>query len=68
MDDAPIPPPTIDPRLLEILICPVTRGPLRWDPVAQELISKQANLAYPVRDGIPIMLPEEARPLDDSGQ
>ena len=68
MDDAPIPPPTIDPRLLEILICPVTRGPLRWDPVSQELISKQANLAYPVRDGIPIMLPEEARPLDDSGQ
>ena len=68
MDDAPIPPPTIDPRLLEILICPVTRGPLRWDPVAQELISKAANLAYPVRDGIPIMLPEEARPLDDSGQ
>ena len=68
MDDPPIPPPTIDPRLLEILICPVTRGPLRWDPVAQELISKQANLAYPVRDGIPIMLPEEARPLDDSGQ
>ena len=68
MDDPPIPPPTIDPRLLEILICPVTRGPLRWDPVAQELISKAANLAYPVRDGIPIMLPEEARPLDDSGQ
>ena len=68
MTDQPIPPPTIDPRLLEILICPVTRGPLRWDPAAQELISKAANLAYPVRDGIPIMLPEEARPLDDSGQ
>ena len=68
MTDQPIPPPTIDPRLLEILICPVTRGPLRWDPAAQELVSKAANLAYPVRDGIPIMLPEEARPLDDSGQ
>ena len=68
MTEQPIPPPTIDPRLLEILICPVTRGPLRWDPAAQELISKAANLAYPVRDGIPIMLPEEARPLDESGQ
>lgn len=59
------PPPPIDPRLLEVLICPVTRGPLRWDPAAQELISVRANLAYPVRDGIPIMLPEEARPLHD---
>ena len=57
--------PTIDPRLLEILVCPVTRGPLRWDPASQELVSQQAGLAYPVRDGIPIMLPEEARPLDD---
>ena len=64
MTDAEQPPP-IDPRLLEVLICPVTRGPLRWDPVAQELISQRANLAYPVRDGIPIMLPEEARPLHD---
>ena len=59
------PPPPIDPRLLEVLICPVTRGPLRWDPAAQELISVQAHLAYPVRGGIPIMLPEEARPLDE---
>ena len=58
-------PPTIDPRLLEVLVCPVTRGPLRWDPAKQELISDRANLAYPVRDGIPIMLPEEARPLHD---
>ena len=58
-------PAPIDPRLLEVLVCPVTRGPLRWDPVAQELVSIQARLAYPVRDGIPIMLPEEARPLDD---
>ncbi len=56
--------PPIDARLLEILVCPVTRGPLRWDPAAQELISVQAQLAYPVRDGIPIMLPEEARPVD----
>jgi uncharacterized protein YbaR (Trm112 family) len=55
--------PTIDKRLLEVLVCPVTRGTLRWDPAAQELISDQARLAYPVRDGIPIMLPEEARPL-----
>jgi len=58
-------PPSIDPRLLEVLVCPVTRGPLRWDRARQELISVQARLAYPVRDGIPIMLPEDARPLDD---
>lgn len=56
--------PPIDPRLLEVLICPVTRGPLIWDAAAQELVSPQAGLAFPVRDGIPIMLPEEARPLD----
>lgn len=56
--------PPIDPRLLEVLVCPVTRGPLRWDAAAQELISDQARLAYPVRDGIPIMLPNEARALD----
>ena len=53
----------IDPRLLEVLVCPVTRGPLRWDAAAQELISDQAGLAYPVRDGIPIMLPDEARSI-----
>jgi uncharacterized protein YbaR (Trm112 family) len=58
-------PPSIDPRLLEVLVCPVTRGPLRWDRARQELISVQARLAYPVRDGIPIMLPEDARPLDN---
>lgn len=57
----------IDPRLLEVLVCPVTRGPLRWDPAAQELVSTQAGLAFPVRDGIPIMLPEEARDLDATG-
>ncbi len=57
--------PDIDPRLLEILVCPVTKGPLLWDKQARELISRQARLAFPVRDGIPIMLPEEARALDD---
>ncbi len=64
MSGLPPPAPAIDRRLLEILVCPVTRGPLRWDPVRQELVSTQAGLAYPVRDGIPIMLAEEARPLD----
>jgi len=56
----------IDPKLLEILVCPVTRGPLSYDRVRQELISRLAKLAYPVREGIPIMLAEEARKLDDS--
>ena len=65
MPDTDFNPPSVDPRLLEILVCPVTHGPLRWDPKAQELISQQAGLAYPVRDGIPIMLPEEARPLSE---
>jgi uncharacterized protein YbaR (Trm112 family) len=54
----------VDPKLLEILVCPVTKGPLRYDAQAQELISDQAQLAYPIRDGIPIMLADEARPLD----
>jgi uncharacterized protein YbaR (Trm112 family) len=54
----------VDPRLLEILVCPVTKGPLVYDRAAGELISRSAGLAYPIRDGIPIMLPEEARPLD----
>jgi uncharacterized protein len=53
----------VDPRLLEILVCPVTKGPLEYDRAASELISRKAGLAYPIRDGIPIMLPEEARPL-----
>ena len=53
----------IDPRLLEILVCPVTRATLEYDSARQELISRAAKLAYPIRDGIPIMLPEEARPL-----
>ena len=56
----------IDPKLLEILVCPVTRGPLRFDREAQELVSDGAGLAYPVRDGIPVMLPDEARRIEDS--
>lgn len=56
-------PRRLDPRLLEILVCPATRGPLDYDAERGELISRQAGLAYPVRDGVPIMLPEEARPL-----
>jgi uncharacterized protein len=55
----------IDPRLLEILVCPLTKAPFRYDREAQELISEQAGLAYPIRDGIPIMLVDEARPLRD---
>jgi uncharacterized protein YbaR (Trm112 family) len=55
----------IDPKLLEILVCPLSKGPLRYDAAAQELISDQASLAYPIRDGIPIMLIDEARSLDD---
>ncbi|MBT3916498.1 MAG: Trm112 family protein [Rhodospirillaceae bacterium] len=55
---------TVDPKLLEILVCPVTKGPLRYDTEKQELISDQAKLAYPIRDGIPIMLADEARELD----
>jgi len=54
---------TVDPQLLEILVCPLTKGPLEYDAAAQELISKKAGLAYPIRDGIPIMLAEEAREL-----
>jgi uncharacterized protein YbaR (Trm112 family) len=55
---------TVDPKLLEILVCPVTKGPLEFDATRQELISRSAKLAYPIRDGIPIMLPEEARKID----
>ena len=57
---------TVDPKLLEILVCPVTKGPLEFDAAKQELISRSAKLAYPIRDGIPIMLPEEARKIDVS--
>ena len=54
---------TIDPKLLELLACPLTKGPLKWNEATSELISNGARLAYPVRDGIPIMLPSEARTL-----
>lgn len=54
----------IDPRLLEILVCPLTKTRLDYDPAAQELISRAAGLAYPIRDGIPVMLPDEARRLE----
>jgi len=55
----------VDPKLLEILVCPLTKGPLEYDKESQELISYQARLAYPIRAGIPIMLTEEARSLDE---
>ncbi|GAO97862.1 hypothetical protein Cva_00502 [Caedimonas varicaedens] len=54
---------SIDPKLLELLVCPVSRKPLKYDKETQELISEEAKLAYPIRDGIPILLPEEARKL-----
>lgn len=57
-------PARIDPRLLEILVCPLTKTTLEYDRARQELISRSARLAYPIRDGIPIMLPEEARKID----
>ncbi len=60
MTDTPAP---IDPKLLDILVCPVTKGQLTYDRIAGELVSVTAGLAYPIRDGIPIMLPDEARPL-----
>ncbi|QIB36200.1 Trm112 family protein [Ancylobacter pratisalsi] len=55
----------LDPKLLEILVCPVTKGTLEYDRTARELISRAARLAYPIRDGIPIMLADEARPLTE---
>ena len=58
--------PDVDPRLLEILVCPLTKATLRYDREAQELVSVEAGLAYPIRDGIPIMLVDEARQLDDA--
>jgi uncharacterized protein YbaR (Trm112 family) len=54
----------VNPKLLEILVCPLTKGPLEYDAEKQELISRAAKLAYPIRDGIPIMLVDEARQLD----
>lgn len=56
----------VDPKLLEILVCPLTKGPLEYDRERQELISRTARLAFPIRDGIPIMLSDEARRLDES--
>jgi uncharacterized protein YbaR (Trm112 family) len=64
MSDTPDQTP-VDPRLLEVLVCPVTHGPLDYDRARGELISRSAKLAYPIRDGVPIMLPEEARKLED---
>ena len=64
MSDAFHTPSTVDPRLLEVLVCPVTRGPLSYDREAGELVSKGAKLAFPIRDGVPIMLTEEARPIE----
>jgi uncharacterized protein len=66
-DDTPEPVEAtrIDPKLLELLVCPLTKSSLDYDAERQELISRQAKLAYPIRDGIPIMLPEEARVLTD---
>ncbi len=61
----PNPSADVDPRLLEILVCPVSRGPLDYDRARSELISQKARLAYPIRDGVPIMLPEEARDLGE---
>jgi uncharacterized protein len=67
-DASPIAPPpvAVDPRLLDVLVCPLTKGPLQYDRTANELISRAAGLAYPIRDGIPIMLVEEARRLDEA--
>jgi uncharacterized protein YbaR (Trm112 family) len=62
-DPAP-PQQAVDPRLLEILVCPLTKQPLVYDRARNELISRAAGIAYPIRGGIPIMLPDEARPLD----
>jgi uncharacterized protein YbaR (Trm112 family) len=58
----------IDPKLLEILVCPLTKGPLRYDAEKSELISEKAGLAYPIRDGIPIMLVDEAREIDGASE
>ena len=64
MSEAPRDRHAVDPKLLEILVCPVTKATLEYDAEKQELISRPAKLAYPIRDGIPIMLPEEARKID----
>ena len=61
----PVPRHLVDPKLLELLVCPLSKAALDFDAEKGELISRQARLAYPIRDGIPIMLPDEARPLSD---
>jgi uncharacterized protein YbaR (Trm112 family) len=66
MSDAFNTPTSVDPRLLEVLVCPITRGVLTYDREANELVSKGAKLAFPIRDGVPIMLVEEARQLDQA--
>ena len=63
-EDPAGPPQAVDPRLLEILVCPLTKQPLIYDRVRNELVSRAAGIAYPIRGGIPIMLPDEARPID----
>ncbi len=65
MAEAERPAGRIDPKLLEILVCPLTKTTLEYDAVRQELVSRAARLAYPIRDGIPIMLPDEARAIED---
>lgn len=69
MDDSALTPaapaPEVDPRLLEVLVCPLTKGPLEYDRIRGELISRSARLAYPVRDGAPVMLVDEARTLEE---
>ena len=65
MAEAERPAGRIDPKLLEILVCPLTKTTLEYDAARQELVSHAAKLAYPIRDGIPIMLPDEARPLEE---
>ena len=65
MSETSRPTAKIDPKLLEILVCPLTRTTLEYDAARQELVSRAAKLAYPIRDGIPIMLPDEARALED---
>jgi uncharacterized protein YbaR (Trm112 family) len=65
-DASPAAPAPVDPKLLELLVCPVTKERLTWDRARNELVSEKAGLAFPIRDGIPIMLVDEARPLDDT--
>ncbi|MDH6231391.1 uncharacterized protein YbaR (Trm112 family) [Mesorhizobium soli] len=62
------PAPAVDVKMLELLVCPLTKGTLVWDEARQELVSRLAKLAYPVRDGIPVMLPSEARTLDPTDE